>query len=214
MMNNLAKWTLVGALAVLSACNNQPQMGRVAILDIAVVSEKTGGTEKMGNQLQTMQARYQADLNKLQSGLQEKISARQKEFGKKPPTDEQRQEMSRMMGDAQKEFSKAQAEASQAMQQEQAKLVVAFRDKIRPVARKVAGSKGLTVIMLKNEALMLDADPSLDITDAVVAELLKMESPVEATATDTPAAAETTMDADHMKEEPMPETPAAADPAK
>ena len=214
-MKNFAKWTLVGALVVLSACDNQPHMGRVAILDIAVVSEKTGGTEQMGNQLQTMQAKYQEDLNKLQSGLQEKISARQKEFGKKPPTDEQRQEMSRMMGDAQKEFNKAQAEASQAMQQEQAKLVVTFRNKIRPVARKVAESKGLSIIFLKNEALMLDADPSLDITDAVVAELLKMEAPVEATATDTPAAAETTMDADHdhMKEEPMPETP-AADPAK
>ena len=77
MMNNLAKWTLVGALAVLSACNNQPQMGRVAILDIAVVSEKTGGTEKMGNQLKIMQAKYQADLSKLQSDLQEKISDRQ-----------------------------------------------------------------------------------------------------------------------------------------
>ena len=181
----------------------------------------------MGNQLQTMQARYQADLNKLQSGLQEKISSRQKEFGKKPPTDEQRQEMSRMMGDAQKEFNKAQAEASQAMQQEQAKLVLAFRDKIRPVARKVAGSKGLTVIMLKNEALMLDADPSLDITDAVVAELLKMESPVETASPESvvepvaepvteqePAANETMMDATHMKEESMSEMPAAADPAK
>lgn len=224
-MNKLAKWTLVGALAVLSACNNQPHTGRVAILDIAVVSEKTGGTEKMGNQLKAMQARYQADLSKLQSDLQEKISTRQKEFGKKPPTDEQRQEMSRMMGDAQKEFNEAQAAATQAMQQEQAKLVLAFRDKIRPVARNVAGSKGLTVIMLKNEALLLDADPSLDITDAVVTELLKMESPVEttspepaaeATATDTPAANETMMDADHdhMKEGSMPETPAATDQAK
>ena len=215
-MNNFAKWTLtlIGTLALLSACDNQPQMGRVAILDIAVVSEKTGGTEQMGNQLQTMQAKYQADLNKLQSGLQEKISARQKEFGKKPPTDAQRQEMSRMMGDAQKEFNKAQAEASQAMQQEQAKLVVAFRDKVRPVARKVAASKGLTVIMLKNEALMLDADPSLIITDAVVAELLKMESPVETTVTDTPAENEAMMDTTHMKEGSMSEEPAAADPAK
>lgn len=227
MMNNFAKWTLVGALAILSACNNQPHTGRVAILDIAVVSEKTGGTEKMGNQLKAMQAKYQADLSKLQSDLQAKISDRQKEFGKKPPTDEQRQEMSRMMGNAQREYNEAQAAASQAMQQEQAKLVLAFRDKIRPVARQVAESKGLSVILLKNEALVLDADPSLIITDAVVAELLKMESPVETASPESvvepvaepvteqePAVNETMMDATHMKEEPMPEMPATADPAK
>lgn len=224
-MKNFAKWTLVGALAILSACNNQPHTGRVAILDIAAVSEKTGGTEKMSNQLKAMQAKYQADLNKLQGDLQAKISNRQKEFGKKPPTDEQRQEMSRMMSNAQKEFNDAQAAASQAIQQEQARLVMTFRDKIRPIARQVAASKGLSVVLLKNEALMLDADPSLIITDAVVAELLKMEPPAETESKSSEPAADETMmnaehmadetmvDTEHMKEESMPEMP-PADPAK
>lgn len=233
----------MGALAVLSACNNQPpppHTGRVAILDIAVVSEKTGNTEVIGNKLKTSQAKYQEDLSKLQSDLQERISSRQKEFGKQPPTEEQRQEISRMMSNAQKEFSQAQAKASQSMQQEQGKLVMEFHDKIRPIARHAAELKGLSVVFLKNEAMMLDADPSVDITDAVVVELLKLEPLTEITspepvaepmiepvadepmvepaaepaAEEVPATNETMMDSTNMKEESMTEKPAEADSSK
>lgn len=177
-MNNLAKWTLVATLAVLSACNNQPlpQIDGVGLLDISAVSKETGNTQQIKNTLKTMKAKLQADLIQLQSGLQEKIADRQKGFGLKPPTDEQKQELAYMFSQAQKEFAQAQEKAGRSLKQKQAKLVIDFRKKIQPVAKRVAGSKKLGTILLKHEAVILVSDPSVDITSAVIA-LMKKEYP-------------------------------------
>ena len=51
-------------------------------------------------------------------------------------------------------------------------LVQKFRDQIKPVARRVAQQRGLSVIVTKNDSVIYDFTATADITSAVVDELL------------------------------------------
>lgn len=53
-----------------------------------------------------------------------------------------------------------------------AQLVQKFRDQIKPVARRVAQQRGLSVIVTRNDSVVYDFSSNADITDAVVDELL------------------------------------------
>jgi len=51
-----------------------------------------------------------------------------------------------------------------------------FRADIKPIARKIAGSRGLSLIVTKNDSVVYDYTDSVDITGAVVQELLSQRS--------------------------------------
>lgn len=175
MIKNFTKWTLlIGALAVLSACNNQPQphSGRVAIIDMSMVSKETGYTVQVADQLKNMQAEIQVDLNQLQSSLQEKVTNLQKDFGL-TPTDNQKREVGQMMGQAQQEYKQAQEKAALTMQQEKLRMVAEFRKATQPVAMRIATSRGLGVVLQANETYILVTEISIDITKEVIEELKK-----------------------------------------
>ena len=65
---------------------------------------------------------------------------------------------------------KQQAEAD--LKKHQATLIAQFREQIKPVARRVAQKRGLTVIVTKNDNVLYDVAPGADITDEVIADLI------------------------------------------
>jgi Skp family chaperone for outer membrane proteins len=67
-------------------------------------------------------------------------------------------------------LTKVKQQAQQDLQKHRAELVAQFRDEIRPIARRVAQSRGLSVIVTKNDSVLYDFAPSADITEAVLAD--------------------------------------------
>src|SRR5205085_12667759 len=65
---------------------------------------------------------------------------------------------------------KQQAEAD--LYNHRMQLVQKFRDQIKPVARRVAQERGLSVIVTRNDSVIYDYTSGSDITNPVVDELL------------------------------------------
>lgn len=205
-MIKLRTWLVVGLILIIAGCDlaqKAPtrQSGRVALIDIVRISNETGHTDKINNEITQTQSILQQELGKLQGELQGRISETQKKFGAEPPTDEQRKELTDMIGAAQQEFQLAQGEATKQLKQKQVDLVNAFREVVRPVAKQVANDRGMTVVLIHNEAFVMDHDPSTDITDAVIAGMPKV-------ATEMPKVSAEEMEPATEAESPATETPA------
>ena len=82
----------------------------------------------------------------------------------------------------------AQAEATSKLKQMQFDLVKDFREQVRPIAKRIANNRGMTVVLIHNEAFVLDHDPSTDITDAVISDMPRASATGTTPATETPAA--------------------------
>ena len=74
----------------------------------------------------------------------------------------------------------AEQQAQQDLNTKRAALVSRFREEIKPVALKIASRKGLGVVLVKSEMVVLGSEQGLDITDEVVAELIRTGASVPA----------------------------------
>ncbi|HEX6962563.1 MAG TPA: OmpH family outer membrane protein, partial [Lacipirellula sp.] len=68
--------------------------------------------------------------------------------------------------------NKVKQQAELDLQRHRVQLIAQFREEIKPAARRVAQARGLSVIVTKNDSFLYDFSQSVDITDAVVADLL------------------------------------------
>jgi Skp family chaperone for outer membrane proteins len=86
-------------------------------------------------------------------------------------------------------LNKVKQQAELDLQRHRAQLIAQFREEIKPAARRVAQSRGLSVIVTKNDAVLYDFSPAADITDAVIADLLAHRTAAQtAAAAPAPAA--------------------------
>jgi len=174
-MKNLIKLTfLTIGMSLIVACNQQAPSASVAVLDLIKVSDETGNAEKIQSELAKIRARLQQDLQSVQMNLQKNFQENQAKIGK-TPTDEQRAQLGQMLADAQNKLKLAQNSAATELKNKREELVLKLRETVRPVANQIAHQKGMTVILIKNENLILGYDEKADITEAVIAELKKAD---------------------------------------
>ena len=164
---------LLVAVSLLSGCNNAAT--NVAILDIDKVVKETGLGREMNDKLKNVQGQLESQLNTIQKELQSKVDEKKKKAGNKPGK-KQQAELNNFAGQAQIQLQNAQRQASDKLGQERARLITELREKIRPLAREIAESKGMRVVIIKNNAVVLDYSPETEITDDVIQALLKKKS--------------------------------------
>lgn len=194
-MLNLRTWLVFSLILFVAGCDLAQKMpprqsGRVAVLDVIRISQETGHTDRINNEISQAQSALAQELNTLQSDLQARIAGKQQDFGTESPSDAQRQELSDMIGQAQQEYQQAKNEATQKLKQQQFDLVQAFRDELRPIAKRIANDRGMSVVVILNDAFILDHDPATDITDAVIAEMPKVSMPKASMPTESTEATE------------------------
>jgi len=198
---NLIKLTfLMISMSLIVACNQQAPSNSVAVLDLVKVSDETGNAEKIQSELAKIRGRLQQDLQSVQMNLQKNFQDNQAKIGK-TPTEEQRAQLGQMLADAQNKLKFAQNSAATELKNKREELVIKLRETVRPVANRIAHEKGMTVILIKNENLILGYDEKADITEAVIAELKKAGGDEKKPA---PEKAEST-----TTEKPVIDTPAA-----
>lgn len=86
------------------------------------------------------------------------------------PSEEQEQILQSLLQQAQQQYAQLQADAQQRAQQNEVNLVLQFRDRVRPIAEKIAGSRGASVVLTSDQAVFW-VDPAVDITGDVITEL-------------------------------------------
>ena len=78
-------------------------------------------------------------------------------------------------------WQNAQQSYQQTLQQRRGGMVLGYREKIRPFARRVAEARGLTIVLTTADNVLL-SQPSVDITNEVIDQMQKAPAEVKAPA--------------------------------
>jgi len=169
---------------VLSGCNPAPSpaptpvppptpppvKGGAAVIDLDAVAKRLGRDTAIIAELKDFGAPLRDQLAASQKDYQEQIDHLKTSLGAKP-SEADKQKLADLARTLNQQFQQKQQQAQQEVGAKKAALISRFREEVKPVALKIATGKGLGIVQLKSDLTILANEPSLDITDEVVAEL-------------------------------------------
>ena len=170
--------------------------GSVGTIDLDKIATTMGWIEDMSKNMQAFDTDLKGQLNTLlQAALKSiedakkavadeaKLTEAQKtalnavkdprELEALPLTKEQREKLVTIVNKANTDWQTAMNNYQQAIKSRQQQLIVGYRDKIRPSTRRVANSKGMTVVLVVSDAVFYQDPQQTDLTDAVIDDLQK-----------------------------------------
>ena len=161
---------LVGS-ALLVGCNQMPGGASggqgVVIMDLAAIANATGQDEVIRQESDAARAELGAQLQALAASLEQQISAEREKIGI-TPTAQDSQRLQELTMQARQQINNAQMQAQNQASQVEVELVAAFRDRVAPLAERIAKEKGASAV-LAADAYLFWFDPAIDITDEVIA---------------------------------------------
>lgn len=187
---------LTGAAVWLTGCGMQfggssasSTRGGLAVVDLDKVAAETGKNIQMREVFQFAENTVKQQLTNAQFSLNSKLEAKSKEFGE-TPTEEQQKELAQFRFSANNALGKMQNDGGTKLNQYRQDQIAKFRTEIKPIAQEIAMKRGLSVVIPKNDGLLLAVDPGVDITDDVIkAYREKRPAPTAAPAAAAPATA-------------------------
>lgn len=157
-------------MSVLPSTTVMAQQGGVAIVDVDAVAREIGADKEVLGVLKQAQENLNTKLKDAQLTMQKQFDAAVAKAGGDKATNEEKQQLAQFNRQLQNQFARYKETAQVALNREQAKRVLSFRDQVRPVAMEIAKSKGLSVVLQKSDQI-LGFQESVDITKAVAAKL-------------------------------------------
>lgn len=139
------------------------------VVDLTAVGKATGQDESMQEKAQATRDELNVQLTNSARNLEKLIEEEREKLGGSP-SEEQEQILQSLLQQAQQQYAQLQADAQQRAQQNEVNLVLQFRDRVRPIAEKIAGSRGASVVLTSDQAVFW-VDPAVDITGDVITEL-------------------------------------------
>lgn len=146
-----------GGYALIDLDDAAKRLGR----DVAIVQELKDAGDPLSTQLAAAQKDSQADFEKFKESLGTR------------PTEADNQKLAEFGSKLNLQLQQKQQQAQQELNAKRIALINRFREELKPVALKIASSKGFGGVLVKSDALVLCNEPGLDITDEVVAELIR-----------------------------------------
>src|SRR5262245_15154334 len=177
MRSRLLAAILGGFMACLVGCSTKAPdkaaarpAGGVGVVDLDVVAKRLGRDIEMNNLVQERVSSLNNKLTTLQGSMRRLYDEKREKLGD-DPTEEQLKELQAWQErtDAQLQESKRKAEAELATYKQQ--LIDQFREQAKPVLREVAAARGLSIVIPKNNALLLTVDPAAELTDDVATKM-------------------------------------------
>lgn len=152
--------------------------GGIAVVDLDKVAAETGRDRQLAQSLELAQNSLNQRLNKTVENVKEQLSAKKKSYGDEL-SEEQKKEFSAMENLAVNKLSQIQNVARNEYEQYKQKQIADFRAELRPIAHEIASKKGLSIVIPKNDGLLLSVDSGVDITEEVV-KILRERRPLVA----------------------------------
>jgi Skp family chaperone for outer membrane proteins len=164
---------LVGSAGCGTKSPDQPvarPAGGVGVVDLDVVAKRLGRDIEMNHLVEERVSALNGKLVTLQTSMRRLYDEKREKLGDEP-SDEQLKELQAWQDrtDAQLLESKRKAEVELANYKQA--LIDQFREQAKPVLREVAAARGLSIVIPKNNALLLTIDPAAEITDDVAAKM-------------------------------------------
>lgn len=168
------------------AAATKPAVGGVGVVDLDILAKRLGRDIEMNNLVQERMTSLNSKLTSLQESLTRLYGEKRSSFGEKP-TDEEQQQLAAMQTrmDQQLIESKRKAETDLVTYKQQ--LIDQFREQAKPVLKEVAAARGLSLVVPKNNALLLTIDPAVELTDEVAEKMLALQPAAAARETEETA---------------------------
>ena len=165
---------LTGAAVWLTGCGMQfggssasSTRGGLAVVDLDKVAAETGKNIQMKENFELQENSVKQQLAQAQFSLNSQLDTKNKEFGE-TPTEEQQKELAQFRYKANTAFGNLQNQAGTKLNQYRQDQIAKFRTEIKPIAQEIALKRGLSVVIPKNDGLLLAVDPGVDITEDVI----------------------------------------------
>jgi Skp family chaperone for outer membrane proteins len=165
---------LTGAAVWLTGCGMQfggssasAPRGGLAVVDLDKVAAETGKDIQMKEVFQLQENSVKQQLSKVAFSANSQLEAKSKEYGETPSEDQQK-ELARFRLNASNTLTQLQSQANSKLGQYRQDQIAKFRTEIKPIAQEIAAKRGLSVVIPKNEGLLLAVDPGVDITEEVI----------------------------------------------
>jgi Skp family chaperone for outer membrane proteins len=163
------------SLAFAAGCSwggdDKPQAtGGVAVVDLDEIARQVGASAEMSQAIQAHEASLSTQLQTLKSSYVQQLQTKKEELGSEP-TAEDKQRFAALSKQANINLVSAQQQAKGHLAKHRADLVVEFRQRVAPVAKQIAAERGLSLVIPRNEGMILAVDDQIDITSAVATAL-------------------------------------------
>ena len=151
--------------------------GGIAVVDLDKVAAETGKNHEMKDQYDLQENSVKQALLQLQNKANAELQAKKKEIdedlkddAKKdaPKTVEAQRELRQMVLNANNNLGQIQNNAGAKLNEYKQNQIAKFRTDLKPILQEVAAKRGLSVVIPKNEGLLLAVDPGVDITEDVI----------------------------------------------
>jgi Skp family chaperone for outer membrane proteins len=144
--------------------------GGVGVVDLDLVAKRLGRDIEMENLVQERVTSLNNKLTTLQGSMRRLYDEKREKLGD-DPTEEQLKDLQAWQDrtDAQLLESKRKAEVELGTYKQA--LVDQFREQAKPFLREIAAARGMSIVIPKNNALLLTVDPAAEITDDVAAKM-------------------------------------------
>lgn len=178
-MRVLGRWMTVAGLGLglMAGCSRTagvaelPATGAVAVIDLDAIAARLGSDRQIVDSIAKRQTSLSQQLVDLAKTYNEQIAEKKKNLGE--TTAEQAEvTVASWQKQANANLNKVKQQAEVDLKQHQSQLIAQFREQIKPVARRVAQKRGLTVIVTRNDNVLYDVSPGADITEEVIADLV------------------------------------------
>lgn len=172
-------WMAVVAAAVVGAAGCGWQSGggatagsgAVAVINLDEIAARLGSDKQIAESINKRQGALRQKLVELAQSYTQQIEEQRKAL----PADQAKQAdvtVASWQQQANANLNQVKQQAAQDLANHRTRLMEQFREHVKPVARRVAQRRGLTVIVTKNDSVVFDYVSTAEITNEVVDELL------------------------------------------
>ncbi len=209
---------LIGATISSIGCGTQSggssSRGGIAVVDLDKVAAETGKSLEMREALQAQESAYKRELVTFQNMAETELQTRLKDIKEKgdEAPEESKREFMQIRQNASNILAQAQNKAGAQLGQLQQIQVAKFRADLKPIIQEAAAKRGLSVVIPKNEGLLLTVDPGVDITDEVIKayQAKRLSTPASTPTAAAPAPAAPAATAEKSADKPAEKAPAKA----
>ncbi len=184
----LGQWMAAACLGlgILTGCNRPAGVaehggGAVAVIDLDAIAQRLGSDKQIVQSIASRQTSLSQQLVDLAKSYNAQIAEKQKTLAEASP-EKSEVTVANWQKQANENLNKVKQQAEADLQRHQAQLIAQFREQIKPVARRVAQKRGLSVIVTKNDNVLYDFSPKADITEEVIADLISSSAAASAAA--------------------------------
>ncbi|MCG8450782.1 MAG: OmpH family outer membrane protein, partial [Pirellulales bacterium] len=135
-------------------------------MDLDRVAAALGSDARILAAVKQREASLNQQLAGAKTSYENQLRETQTQLGDQP-TEEQSQQLATLQQQANNQLRKVAEQARGNLEQHRAQLLLDFRNQAKQAVRQVAHEQGLTLVVTKNDAVVLLYDDAVDITSAV-----------------------------------------------